>query len=194
MCLIAFTTSNFAELSLGFWEQACAANPHGLGVMYHDGQQLVATTTVEYDAQLVLRRIALIPQGLRAAVHLREATRGAKCVNNAHPHALTLESDPLFRLHVMHNGCVAGVPADLQEGPSDTAMLLSTWMAPRLQQNPARWLSSEFLADMVAFAGPRNRFVMLDGEGEWRVVGEHEGFVRGSTWISNLRAQAWLLA
>ena len=192
MCLIALTTTHFEELTLSFWEQACAANQHGLGIMYHDGQQLVTLTTVSYDAHQVLEHIKRIPRGVRAALHLREATRGGKCVKNAHPHALYLESDPLFRLHVMHNGCVPSLPADLQEGPSDTAMLLSTWMTPRLQANPGRWLSPEFLTEMQEFAGPRNRFVMLDGQGQWRVVGEHEGFLRGSTWISNLRARAWL--
>jgi hypothetical protein len=192
MCLIAFSPSKFEELSLSFWEQACVANQHGLGVMYHDGQQLVTSTTVEYDARLILALIERIPAGICAALHLREATRGAKCVRNAHPHALRLDGDPGLQLLVMHNGSLPSLPADLQEGPSDTAMLVSTWLAPKLLASPARWQSPEFLSKMEAFAGPRNRFVMVDGQGVWRVVGEHEGFVRGQTWLSNTRALAWL--
>jgi hypothetical protein len=44
------------------------------------------------------------------------------------------------------------------------------------------------------FAGERNRFVFLDEGGHWQVVGEHEGFWVGGTWLSHPRSKAWLPA
>ena len=189
MCVIAVSDSNFQELNLSFWQQACLANPHGMGLMWHAEGELRTRAATRYTAKDVLSWLESLPRGCRAALHLREATFGSRCESNLHPHLLRL---PGFTLAVMHNGSVPAMRASRDGGPSDSALFVHQWLRQRLAEHPRGWHSAELLKTVDDFLPQRNRLVLLDQVGCWRFVRREEGFDRGRTWLSNPRAKAWL--
>lgn len=190
MCLIALSRSRFAELTPSFWREACRANPHGLGLMYHAGHQLHVERIETYDEQTLQRLLDEVPAGVQVAVHLREATFGAGGCLNLHPHLL--RDDDGRMLAMMHNGSVPAMNAHPDEGPSDSALLLQNWLGPRLSGRLQGWRHPDLLAELQAFLPERNRLVFLDSEGHWQVLREEEGFFAGQTWLSNPKARAWV--
>ena len=189
MCLIAVSSTRFTELGDSFWHAACLANPDGMGLMFHCGQQLHVHSQNAYDAHSVKASLDALPAGIRAAVHLREATFGPPCAENNHPQVLSKDG---FELALMHNGSVPAMNALADEGPSDTALLLRTWVGPRIEAEPAGWTQSALLPELDSFLPERNRLVFLDSHGNWELLREHEGFFVGETWLSNPKARAWL--
>ena len=192
MCLIALSDTGFEELTPDFWQSACAANQHGMGWMFHDGLQLWTHSQESYCPEAIAAAVASLPKGTRAAIHLRDSTFGARGSENLHPHLAHFPGERPLQLALMHNGSVAGLPAVPDTGPSDTALLLHTWIAPRMSARPHVWSEPDLLGQLAAFVGERNRLVLLDSTGAWRVIGEQEGFRVGGTWLSNPRARAWL--
>lgn len=191
MCLIAVSTSGFRELSAEFWQAACTANPHGIGLLTHDGNGVVTHKLLQSCPRVLAELLGTVQPGRRVAIHLREATFGSRCAANAHPHVL---QDPLGQplLAMMHNGSVPQMAAALDDGPSDSALLLTRWLAPRLDLHGA--LHTSGLKALDEFLPPRNRLVLLNRRGDWQIVREHEGFWLGQTWLSNPKAQDWLQA
>lgn len=191
MCLIALSNTGFCELPMDFWEQACVANPHGFGLMFHCGQQLQVRRWLKYDAAFISEQLHACPAETRVAIHLREATAGERGGRNLHPHLSVLDERG-FSVAVMHNGTLSKLPARHFSGPSDSALFAQEWLPRQVAGAPLQWHQAEHLQAIEAFAGTRNRFVLLDSQGTWRVVGAHEGFDVGGTWLSNPRAKAWL--
>ncbi len=186
---MALSTSRFKELPESFWEQACAHNPHGLGMMWHAGGTLHHANTVEYSLQTVLEWIGQAPAGCPVAVHLREATRGSRCRSNTHPHVYRGKNHTLA---LMHNGSLPFLEAHETEGRSDSAVLLHEWLVPRISDAKDSSSLARALAELRTLWPQRNRLIVLDGHGRWDVLGREEGFEIGCTWVSNPRAQAWL--
>jgi hypothetical protein len=94
----------------------------------------------------------------------------------------------------MHNGCLPSMGANADDGPSDTALLVHGWLRQRLQASPATWCGQDVQRQLANVVGPHNRLVLLDSEGTWRRIGAEQGFDVGGTWVSNIKAQAWLPA
>lgn len=188
--------SRFAcpELSASFWERACLANPHGLGLMWFEGGEVRHKTTLLYDADTVQAWLRAVPEGTQRAVHLREATRGSRCVKNAHPH---VHEAPGLTVALMHNGSLPFLPAQEHEGSSDSALLLREWLLPRLCDKSSSAVAfsacwRRALQELESAWPQKNRLVLLNHLGEWDFLGMHEGFWKGGTWVSNPRAAAWL--
>jgi hypothetical protein len=160
--------------------------------MFHNGKTLVIRKYEHYDVELVLRSIAEAPAGAQVAVHLRDATYGARDLANLHPQVLHFEDQGDYCLAVMHNGEISALKADPISGPSDTFVFVNTWLAQRLAANPRSWCCPLFLAAITAFVGPRNRLVLLDREGTLHVLGAEQGFTHGDIWLSNLKVQPWI--
>ncbi len=183
------SSSGFAELDTSFWALACKANADGIGLMYHDSKALVVRYADTPDISGLEALLTSVPPGLRAAVHLREATAGARGRANLHPRLTQLREG---RLAIMHNGCLRKVPAHPTQGPSDTAIFASKLLPNLLERGGGPWHDPRNLTAVRQFAGTRNRFVLLDERGQWRVVAEDEGFWVGQTWLSHPRAKNWL--
>lgn len=159
--------------------------------MYHAEGRLVIRRRLAYDVGVLQAELSELPPQTRIAVHLREATSGDRGECNLHPHVARFDETGL-ELAVMHNGSFRRLPVHAHSGPSDTAVFVSKWLPRRIGQAPAQWHAKEHLEAMAAFAGERNRLVLLDTHGTWRVLGTHEGFEVGGTWLSNPKAKAWL--
>lgn len=194
MCLIAISSTGFKELDSDFWRHACAANPHGFGLMYHHKGSLVRRNELRYDAGMVQHELAEIPVGVQVAVHLREATHGCRGDQNVHPHVLRLQGVPRFALAIMHNGNIPSMRASSGAGPSDTSLFVQHWLRRKLVASPTAWASPAVLAEVRDLVGPRNRVVFLDNAGRWEIVGKAEGFEVGGCWLSNVRAKPWVSA
>ena len=192
MCLIALSDTRFEELSEAFWQQACAYNRHGFGLMYHDGDGLQIRGHLAYDHDTVRAESAAVPGGVKAAIHLRNATFGSREEENLHPQVLTFSEGAFLALAVMHNGCLPSMHANRNAGPSDTSLLVHGWLRQQLQANPAKWCGGEVQRQLANIVGPNNRLVLLDSEGNWRRIGAEQGFEVGRTWVSNMKSKAWL--
>jgi predicted glutamine amidotransferase len=190
MCLIATSTSGFEDLPRHFWHAAIAAFTDGMGVMYHDGEAVVTYHSLEYDTDKLFEVLLKVPTGKRVAVHLREATYGARCAENIHPHVLHLSARAV--LAVMHNGSIPELLAHAQTGHSDTYELVQTWIRDHVTRNPALWNDPTFLAELATFVGPNNRLIMVDQAGAWNCIGRELGFHVGGTWLSNRKVEPWL--
>ncbi|MNR71524.1 hypothetical protein D3C71_21530 [compost metagenome] len=191
MCLIALSDSNFLELPADFWQRACEANPHGVGVMAHWGGRLRVSRMLEADPWRLARLLAGIPHGATAAVHLRYGTDGEAGGSNVHPHLLPT-TRPGLVLALMHNGCIRSMRARGAAGPSDTALFLQQWLAPRLGSRPEQWAGVAFQKEVAREVGEHNRLVFLDSRGVWRLHGAAQGLRLGRTWLSTPRAREWL--
>lgn len=189
MCVMLLSTSRFQELPPAFWEEAVRANPHGLGLMAAGAGGARCARAMAYSATSIGQLLRDIPAGRPFALHLRLATAGAVSLANAHPVRLQLGWKTAAGL--MHNGTLTQF-AGRKDGKSDSVAFAQEWLAPRLRRNPGCLQETDTLAQIAELAGPVNRLILLDGMGRWSLVGEHEGFWLGATWVSNPKAKAWL--
>lgn len=189
MCVMLLSTSRFQELPPAFWEEAVRANPHGLGLMTAGTGGARCGRTMTYSARSIGQMLRDIPAGRPFALHLRLATAGAVSLANTHPVRLRLGRGASAGL--MHNGTLAQF-AGRNDGRSDSVAFAQEWLGPRLRRNPGCLQEPGTLAQIADLAGPVNRLILLDGMGRWSLVGEHEGFWLGATWVSNPKAKAWL--
>lgn len=191
---MAVSPSSCLELSPSFWARACEANPHGLGMMWFEGRRVRHRTTLDYDPATIKRWLREIPVGTRMAIHLREATSGSRCALNVHPH---VHEESSLAVALMHNGSLPFLQASEAEGLSDSALLLQSWLVPRLtaSSQPYRGFNDrwkESLRELRSLWPARNRLVLLNHLGQWESLAKKKGFRLGGTWVSNPKAKAWV--
>jgi hypothetical protein len=152
-------------------------NPHGFGLMHHDGRHLRTGRWMvrdEADAVRLYRRYA---DGKECILHYRWATHGPRTKDYAHP----------FRVgpgvHVVHNGVLHG-----WGGPheSDTAHYVREVLAPSVGVNPGLLEDPRFLKALHDDVRG-SALVFMDSAGRVTRVGS-DGVMHDGCWYSNTYA------
>lgn len=142
-----------------------AGNEHGLGFAYMRKGKPVIYKTLCLTS--FLRELNTIPDDANAIIHLRMASQGRICEENAHPFAFG-------DLVGAHNGCLFGY-GDADTTDTEDFFRREVWGSENLQKN---WLNLEKSigsGKMLFLDRSGHSYILNESKGEW-----HEG-----CWHSN---------
>lgn len=179
MCLIIHKPAG-VRLPEDLLASAVEFNPHGFGLMaFRDGGRLVVKRRSRGGLRALLALFAPYADG-ECVVHLRYRTRGEIDLSNTQPLRVT----PAIGL--VHNGTMA--VGRHSEARSDTWHLVADYLRPILSRRPALMYDPGFGDLLAAWAGPHNRFVLMDARlGRTRIINREAGMEVNGLWLSNSR-------
>lgn len=152
-------------------------NPHGFGIMHHDGRQTRTGRWLVRDADDAVRLYRRYADGRACVLHYRWATHGPKTKDMAHP----------FRVgptvHVVHNGVLRGWGSAHE---SDTAHYVREVLAPTVGVDPGILEHQRFRRELEANVRGSS-LVFMDAGGRVTRVGS-DGVDYDGCWYSNTYA------
>lgn len=173
MCLIAYVPEGKA-LSREVFDNANVVNPHGIGVMSERG-------VLKFFGNKQLKRARNYVEGLAKekiphAVHWRYATHGSKQLALCHPFKL-----PNVEAHIMHNGVLGGMSADVNADCSDTL----AYVNKKLADAPATHDSLDYWNKVCKDFGRSNKGLVMYPDGHFIILNQDEGVTIDGIWYSN---------
>ena len=180
MCLIAYQPPGDKPFERDVLENGWDNNHHGAGYMFVE------------DGKLVIRKpFFKLKELLRAyngdhrrcgatshfIVHFRWATHGSAKAINIHPHSLRGGEAGL-----VHNGILTDFIPPSGTDLSDTAWFCKTVLVGRPIEQLTSVEFGSLLAEMIT---ERNKFVILDKNGQCVIVNDTSGIYDGKRWYSN---------
>ena len=179
MCLIIHKPRD-ATIPPDLLTAALALNPDGWGLMGFDpdGQVLIERHGAT-DAAMVKDSVAG-HAGSELVLHLRQRTRGAIGLANAHPFKVD------EGLHLMHNGTVH--IAQREAAHSDTWHFVNDVLRPLHLRYPGLTSDEHFLALLEFAIKPDNKIALLDERAKRIVIlNRWHGVEFEGLWLSNTR-------
>ena len=113
-----------------------------------------------------------------ALLHFRVASHN-KIVNGKNCHPFRINDTTVLA----HNGFISNVPYSLTD--SDTSVFCEKVIKPLSAVNPDFWLLDEFRWFIEYSIGKRNKVIMLNVEGKYKIFNEDEGHWYQDCWFSN---------
>lgn len=183
MCLAAYIPAAAAasftkEMALN----AFTHNSDGFGVMaVRNGRLVVAKTLGHFGKAWSLYQSF---DGLDRVIHFRYATHGAKDYNNCHPFTiLDMDKGHAYDLGMVHNGVISSF-SDHKSAHSDTALFVSTFLAPLLSaapEVPFEEAGKDALSTLIDWS----KLIFMDHNGRVSIVNEESGKWKDGCWYSN---------
>lgn len=177
MCVIFSDKPTDNEMTKYWLKDMFSRNSDGIGVMYEkDGQMHVEKSVGSFGSQIRLyRRTRRL--GVPFYVHFRYATHGDKDELNCHPYAVfdeenPLESDPEYRMYLMHNGVLRFGNAK-DKSKSDTWHFIHDQLRPMLKYNPELMFDPTFIKMLGSYI-ENNRFAIMDSRGNSCIVNDSQ--------------------
>jgi len=173
MCQMIVSRHGAPVLSLETANKLLSLNPHGGGIAVAVGGRLSITKARYLTVDLLLSWLAAVPAEARVLVHLRQATCGPTDEAHVQPFPITSTTSRVFA----HNGTLPGWGSEFLSDSADIAQnLLASDRCSDIQHCQDR---------LTAIWQPGNRFVLLDADSRFVLIGEHEGVWRDHVWWSN---------
>ena len=179
MCLIVAKPKGTKNaLTKEKFVRAATANPHGIGIVYNDGNGLKELKFVDIKDKLD-DIYKIIENADSYLIHFRYATHGNKDLGNVHPFKVT------DNLYVAHNGVLSKYP-ELNKEWSDTKNFVEGVIKPYVEKhgedsikNPdfIKWLEDEI--------GSGNKMVFVDKDMNFTIANEKAGTWMDDSWFSN---------
>ncbi len=168
MCQIISKVAGL-DFNLEKLDRAQTFNEDGYGVSWYEDSNIETFKTMNYDRfKLVLKMLKDVP----AIAHLRNATRGTICADNAHP--FVVPSGVMF-----HNGTVSSM-SHCSTGGSDTKQL-----ADLLNECDYNYVE-DIMPLIKSIIGDKiNRLAFLEVDGTITLVNKELGMVEEDIWYSN---------
>jgi predicted glutamine amidotransferase len=173
MCQMILSRHGVPTLSPEAAGNLLTLNPHGGGIAVALDGRLTVRRARHMTVDLLLSGLAPIPAPARVLVHLRHAT--CDPIDDAHVQPFELSSTAARAF--AHNGTLPGWGSEFRSDSAHIAEeLFSGESCERLQ---------DCLARQASIWLPGNRFVLLNADSTFALVGEHEGVWRDQVWWSN---------
>lgn len=178
MCLIVYKPAG-VRIPEPILESAASMNPHGMGLMYFSGDGVCVKRWSGTDiGELIQQQKPLLTE--ECVIHLRYRTRGQVTLENAHPFEIAPD------IFLMHNGTLP--MGECAAGRSDSRRFVEDYLQPILSRCPDMLHDDCFQSTLSEWAGPHNRFVLMDGRRRKTVIlNRSSGQEAWGLWLSNLR-------
>lgn len=182
MCQIFAGKSNEIRSLLldtaGLIEDVYFNNRDGLGLMYAQNGALHTDKVLPKDEREARAFVTAMPiDGRQIAMHWRMKTHGDVDLENTHPYPV------VPGIALIHNGILTqGNAADKTR--SDT-WHYARFMAQMLRDHPELVTNEAWLELVEADIGRQNRFVLLNGAGDMRILNKSTGYMTGDVWVAN---------
>lgn len=173
MCIILTCEKNVRPDN-GIIETCFWNNPDGAGIMWVE-HGMVQTSKGFMDESSLLRAIESVPKDSPLVIHMRIATSGGINIGTCHPFPVCRDLDTLHAANtechaaVAHNGVIAGLPTDNNNGISDTVYFVSHAISDMWRKDNK--VTKKMRRRMVKLA-PSNRFAILTEDGKVYRVGK----------------------
>ena len=180
MCLIIHKPAG-VRIPASVIQTAASANPHGMGLMRYGEDGISALRREATDStELLAWQDSFVEE--ECAIHLRFRTRGEVTVENSHPFEI------VRGVFLMHNGTLP--IKDGGSGRSDSRLFVEDYLRPILLRQPELLHDTGFQSSLAEWAGPHNRFVLMDGNSRRTLILNRSGGCEAwGLWLSNAR---WL--
>ncbi len=183
MCVIIHKPQN-AEIPQDLLAAALTLNRDGWGLMGFDAEGSVILERHAESKQVHILDALTRHRDAELVLHLRQRTRGAESIENAHPFKLA------ERLYLMHNGTLPlGQHGGTQvAGRSDTWHFVQDVLRPLHNYYPGLMADPAFLRVLELGLKPDNKMVLLDGRiGRIAILNRQHGAEFEGLWLSNTR-------
>ena len=160
-----------------FWH-----NPDGAGLMWHEcGAVQIAKGFT--DSCELFTAIEAAPLDSPLVIHMRIATSGGVDVGTCHPFPICDDLDSLHAPNVecsaalAHNGIIIGMRTDDARGISATVAFVAGQVAPMWREDG---IVTRRMRERIRLAAPRNRFAIMNADGDvYRIGSGWETVTRG---------------
>lgn len=167
MCQIIYVKKN-KKVNLEHLDQAQKVNKDGYGVMWFEDNEVKVFKTMKYNR---FKQIIKTLTPFEKVLHLRNTTRGATNIQNAHPFNVGYG-------YMMHNGTIGTMYA--KDGKSDSQQLAKMITDAGIYDFEG---SGELLKQIVGTT--INRLVFMNLDGEVTIINENLGVWEKGIWYSN---------
>lgn len=182
MCLIGLVPAREArEAVTDAWlRDIYKRNDDGFGFMWHTRNGGIKVYKAVGDADAFVRAYREVERHAKPfAFHVRMATHGRIEESQSHPYPVDDEG----KCYMMHNGILdAGNHEDVAK--SDTWHYIKNTIAPMFRDMGNKMFKG-YMLDLIGEAIGNNRFVFVDGDGEFHVVNREQGLMWKGMWLSN---------
>lgn len=173
MCLIAYSPKG-TMIDRSVLAYAYNKNSDGIGIMSVAGIEKFMGKKALKRARRYLETY-LVPEEIPFAIHFRWATHGAICMANTHPYEA-----PTGQHWIMHNGILGVTSNEATAAESDTAVYVRKFLG-----DMPGFDDTEFYKTVENHIGWGNKFCIMDGNGEFKLLNAGAGEWIDGQWFSN---------
>lgn len=179
MCLIVVKPKGKKNaLTKEKFVRAATRNPHGIGIVYNDGNGLKEQKFVDVKDKLD-DIYKIIENADSYLIHFRYATHGNKDLGNVHPFKVT------DNLYVAHNGVLSKYP-ELNKEWSDTKNFVEGVIKPYVKEHGEDSIKNpDFIKWLEEEIGSGNKMVFVDKDMNFTIANEGAGSWIDDCWFSN---------
>lgn len=179
MCIIVYNRKG-ASLDKEQLRIAYENNPHGYGLMWHDGDRVLTLKEHESGFDSLWSTLQKF-SGQEYALHLRWRTRGADTRAQCHPHRVTSKDNGApSDLFLMHNGTMQFKRHKVK---SDTK-LFAEKLRMIMKGSDFEFLTA--LKQMKSHVTTIDKLLFMNSDGEVKIVNEDKGSWIDGVWYSNI--------